>query len=138
MIHELSTDNQDGAVPLLSKPEPWSPRDATVNISHIANCPDFSLIYKQHAKERMLERDLIQSDVLHVLKRGQVLIKAQRANKTPGYFKYGIECSTPNSNGRTVKLIVIPSASVKKIKIITVMWKDESQTRAGTLMEGST
>lgn len=137
VIHELSIDKATGVSPLLSKQEPWSPRDATVIIQQIANCPSFSLVYKRHATERMVERQLIQSDVLHVLKKGSVFSSPQKAEKTQGYFKYAIESTTPNSNGRTVRLIVIPNAAVKKIKIITVMWKDETSTRAGTLMEGS-
>jgi hypothetical protein len=41
-----------------------------------------------------------------------------------GHYKYQIEGSTPNSEGRMVRAVVIPDGNCA-IKIVTVMWKDE-------------
>ncbi len=67
-------------------------------------------------------------DVLHVLKHGFVFEEGQPATQ-PGYFKYNMEGTTPNSGGRTVGVVLIPSSS-NAIKIVTVMWRDEA-IRAG-------
>lgn len=117
------------------KDEPWSPADATDYIREIAKNPAFSIAYKLHAKERMAERSIISSDVLHVLKRGFVYDEPVAAEKSAGYFKYVIESKTPSSEGRRVRLVVIPNAATMKIKMVTVMWVDEAQTRAGTITE---
>ena len=119
------------------KNEPWSPADATDYLRDMARSPEFSIVYKLHSTERMAKRSIISSDVLYVLKNGFVLQDAVSAEKTVGYFKYTIECISPNSDGRTVRLVVIPNARTCKIKMITVMWADEVHARAGTLMEGA-
>ena len=62
-------------------------------------------------------------DVLHVLKHGFVHEKGEPATQ-PGCFKYGMECKTPNSGGRIVRIIVIPSTA-NGIIFLTVMWADE-------------
>ena len=71
----------------------------------------------------MLERDLIMGDALHVLKHGFVYEEAEPAMR--GFFKYKMECNTPNSNGRTVRVVVIPSVNKAAFKIVSVMWADE-------------
>jgi hypothetical protein len=58
-----------------------------------------------------------------VLKLGFVLEEPQPATR-PGFFKYVIEATTPNSEGRTVAVVVIPDGACD-LKMITVMWKDE-------------
>lgn len=97
------------------------PSEATTAIR--GRCtPDLTLYWTDHAKDRMAERELIMGDILHVLKHGFVHDEAQSASRAA--WKYAIQCVTPNSGGRTVKLIVIP-CSDGGIKIVTVMWADE-------------
>ena len=72
----------------------------------------------------MESRGLIMGDVLHVLKTGFVYDQAQESTKK-GVYKYCMECNTPNSGRRTVRIVVIPSTE-NAVKIVTVMWKDES------------
>ena len=96
--------------------------------------PALSLAYKLHAKERLAERSIIISDVLYLLKHGFVYQDPVPA-KTNGYFKYEIGCRTPNSGDRKICLIVIPNYNTMSIKIVTVMWEDEKQTRIGSILE---
>lgn len=110
----------------------WSPARATDVIRRIARDARLSLAYKVHAAKREAERGITVSDVLHVLRHGFVHQPAVAATR-PGFFKYQIECVTPNSEGRTVALIVIPDPQTITIKIVTIMWKDEESRRAGTL-----
>lgn len=84
--------------------------------------PELTVHWTQHAKEQMELRDLIMSDVLHVLKNGFIYDEGESATRT-GLFRYRMECTTPNSGGRTVIVVVIPSSSCE-LKIVTVMWKD--------------
>lgn len=85
---------------------------------------ELELRWTAHARDQMQERGLIMGDVIHVLKHGFVYDRAQPSTQK-GLFKYCMECSTPNSGRRTVKIVVIPSTG-NGIKIVTVMWKDES------------
>lgn len=112
----------------------WSPEVATSNIRSMAVDKKLGLIFKLHAKDQMSDRRIIMSDVLYVLKNGFVYMDAVPSTQN-GYFKYGIECTSPNSEGRSVRLIVIPDLSVCRIKLVTVMWVDEPSTRAGTICE---
>lgn len=73
--------------------------------------------------ERLLVRDLIVADALHVLKFGFVLDEPEPSD-VEGYYKYAVEAKTPNSDGRVVRLIVVPDGACE-LKIITIMWKDE-------------
>jgi len=84
---------------------------------------DFTPHWKVHAMERLLERDLFVADALHVLKFGFVLDEPVPSD-VDGYFKYAVEAKTPNSDGRVVRLIVVPDGACE-MKIITIMWKDE-------------
>ena len=114
---------------------PWSPRDATDRIRAIAQCNDLNLSYKLHAQERLKQRGLIVSDVLYLLKNGFVHAEATPATR-PGYNRYVVESKTPNSGGRTVGVVVIPDQKGKLLKIVTVMWMDEAETRAGSIIGG--
>jgi hypothetical protein len=76
-----------------------------------------------HAKEQMRARDLIMGDLLHLLKTGFVYDEPEEATR-PGLFKYSIEGTTPNSDVRLVKAVVIPDGG-QELKIVTVMWRDE-------------
>lgn len=103
--------------------DPWTPAKATETIRSYAAHADFEIRWTGHSRERMAERDLIMGDVLHVLKFGIVLRDGERATH-PGCYKYAVECITPNSNGRTVRIIVIPSPNRPAVKIVTLMWVD--------------
>ena len=106
----------------MEQQQPLSPGKATEKIRAIAN-GDPKVSLKIHAKEQMAERSLVMGDVLYVLKRGFVYDEAAESTR-PGFFKYKMECSTPNSNGRQVAVIVIAGRS-RELKIVTVMWVDE-------------
>lgn len=108
----------------LNQPQPWSPADATDNIREIA-ASNFALSTTDHYEDRLEERDLTTGDVLYVLKRGFVYEQAEKSTRSK-CFKYRIDGSTPNSGGRLLRLVVVPCADPKEIKIVTVMWKDES------------
>lgn len=97
--------------------------DATKQINQAAAEPLMQLSLTFHAKERMLQRSLIIADVKHVLKTGFVYEKAEQASR-PQFWKYKIEGPSPNSAGRSVRIVVIP-ATGPSLKIVTVMWKDE-------------
>jgi hypothetical protein len=77
-----------------------------------------------HAREQMRERDLIVSDVLHVLKHGFVYEDAVPATQK-GHFKYKIETTSPVGS-RVVRIVAIPWVNPPEIKIVTVMWRDEA------------
>ena len=103
--------------------KPWHPGEATRRIREKVRTGDIELSYTKHAKERMSERGLLIGDVIHVLKNGTVYEEAEPATRD-GLFKYGVECLTPNSGRRSVRLVVIPSPTSRSIKVITVMWVD--------------
>jgi hypothetical protein len=102
--------------------EPLEPPAATRFIRGLCG-PSLDLRYTKHARERMLIRGLIVGDVLHVIKHGFVYEKGEPSTRS-GLFRYQMECVTPNSQGRTVRLILIPSPNCS-IKVVTVMWADE-------------
>ena len=104
--------------------KPWRPAEATRRIRQKVRTGDVELFYTQHAKERMSERGLLIGDVIHVLKNGTVYEEAEPATRG-GLFKYGIECHTPNSGRRSVRIIAIPSPTRQSIKVVTVMWVGE-------------
>lgn len=72
----------------------------------------------------MAARDLIVGDVLYILKNGFVYEDPEPATQ-PKLFKYKIETRTPNSNNRSVRIVIIPDCNTCWIKIVTVMWADE-------------
>jgi hypothetical protein len=120
MIHNLGRKQVED--------EPLDAAAATEFIRALSG-PSLDLRYTEHATSRMLERDLIVGDVLHVLKHGFVFEPGE-ASTRPGLFKYRMQCITPNSNGRTVKLVLIPSPNCS-VKVVTVMWADEDRQRGG-------
>lgn len=101
---------------------PLGPREATELLRRIGNS-DPDLRWTEHAKERLRERGLLSGDVLHVLKHGFVY-EAGEATTRQGCFKYKMECNTPNSECRIVRIVVIPSTA-NGVKLVTVMWVDE-------------
>lgn len=114
--------------------EPWSPADATTTIRIMAADRCLGLHFKTHAKEQMSSRGIIMSDVLYILKNGFVY-KDPIPATINGFFKYAIESKSPNSNGRSIRLIIIPEEAACKFKLVTVMWVDEYSTRTGTITE---
>jgi Domain of unknown function (DUF4258) len=72
----------------------------------------------------MKARDLISSDVLHVLRHGFVYEKPEPATRA-GFYKYRMETTSP-AGSRVVRVIAIPCLDPPEIKIVTVMWRDEA------------
>lgn len=105
---------------------PWSPREATERIRALAKDENLELVWTRHAEKQMAERGLIMSDVLYLLANGVVYDEAEPASAA-GLFRYRIESPTPNSGGRSVRAVVIPSPTSlgSALKIVTVMWVDE-------------
>src|SRR5271157_4423824 len=100
------------------KPQPWSPADATDSIRAIAR-GNFDLHWKRHSKERLIQRGLFVSDLLYVLKNGFVFENAVQSTRE-GFYKYCIEYSTPNTNQRSLKVVVIPCINPPQLKIVTI------------------
>lgn len=98
------------------------PADATKMVNSCAALDAINLGWTIHAKERLTERDLLIDDVMELLKNGFIHDEAVPASRE-GIFKYQIEGTTPNSNGRIVKAVIIPDGRCF-IKIVTIMWKD--------------
>lgn len=107
--------------------QPWSLGQATQLINKIAGNKRCDLAYTRHATERMIERGLIMSDVLFVLKNGFVYEEPE-ASTMDGFYKYTVESQSPNSGSRTLKVVAIPDPDLKscQIKIVTIMWRDKS------------
>lgn len=112
---------------------PWDKKTATNSIRKMAKSREFGIHYKLHACDRLTERNLVMSDVLFVLRNGFVHTNAVKSTRE-GYHKYAMECRSPNSGGREVRVIVIPDSKTCKLKIVTVMWVDEKSTNAGTIV----
>ena len=89
---------------------------------------ELRLYWTEHAKEQMADRDLLMGDVFAVLRHGFVYEEGVPATQV-GCFKYQMEGTSPNSNGRTVRVVVIPNHR-NELKIVSVMWRDEPMTRA--------
>jgi hypothetical protein len=106
------------------RPQPWSSGDATDAIRKISCDQRLTLAWTVHARNRLLERELLIGDASFVLKKGFVYSEAEPSTQ-PGLFKYKIESHTPNSGNRIVRLVVIPDANRIWIKLVTVMWADE-------------
>lgn len=111
----------------------WTPTDATDEIRAIAKSKQLNISYKIHARDRLAERNLIMSDVLYVLKNGFVYEEPIPSTRA-GYNKYAMESRSPNGGRRSVRVIVIPDKKGCHLKIITVMWVDETETKAGTII----
>ena len=105
--------------------QPWPPGVATDKIRNLAARDMCDLAFTRHAKERMLERGLIIGDVFYLLRHGYVYEDPEKTSDL-NLWKYRMEASTPNSEGRTVRIVVIPDARKRgALKVVTVMWVDE-------------
>ena len=111
----------------------WPASKAADEIRAIARSLKLTISYTKHARERIVERGLIISDVLYVLKNGFVHAEPSPSTR-PGFLKYAIECRSPNGGNRSVRVIVIPDKNACFLKIATVMWADEPDTRSGTII----
>lgn len=111
----------------------WTPTVATDEIRAIARSKSLAVSYKRHALERLVERNLIVSDVLYVLKNGFVYDEPVPSTRA-GYNKYSVESRCPNSGRRSVRVVVIPDKKTCFLKIVTVMWVDETGTKSGTII----
>ena len=78
--------------------------------------------------DQMRDRDLVMGNVRHVLRNGFVLEEGEPATR-PGLSRYGIEGVSPNSGGRTVRVVFIPNLAGCSAKILTVMWADDNRFR---------
>lgn len=107
----------------MSHPRPLSPRDAT-EWCRAALHKNLKLAKTRHALDQMLDRDLIDADVIHLLGYGYIYDDPKPATRL-GYFKYAIQGSTPNSAGRDIRAIIIPDFNQIEVKVVTVMWGDE-------------
>jgi hypothetical protein len=104
-------------------PGEWKPADATVRINQCGHRADLTLNMTTHARDQLALRDLIMGDLRHLLKFGFVFDTARPATRA-GFFKYVIEGTTPNSEGRTVCAVLIPDGG-NELTVVTVMWRDE-------------
>jgi len=105
---------------------------ATDEIRAIARSLKLTVSYKRHATDRIAERGIILSDVLYVLKNGFVHQEPTPSTR-PGFSKYAMECRCPNGGNRAVRVVVIPDTKAVYLKIVSVMWVDEIEIRAGSL-----
>jgi hypothetical protein len=104
-------------------PGPWKPAEATRRINACARGINLTLTFAVHFNERLDERGLMMGDLIHLLKMGFVYEEPEESTRE-GHFKYRIEGTTPNSEGRMIRAVVIPNGDCA-IKVITIMWKDE-------------
>jgi hypothetical protein len=111
-------------LPLIKRAQPWKPADATEEIRRLARSEDMTLTFTDHSRDQMSDRDLLMGDVLCVLKNGFVY-QDHKPSTRKGFYKYRIECQSPNSNSREVGVVLCPDSKKCEIKVITVMWLDE-------------
>ncbi|WGU40347.1 hypothetical protein [Phenylobacterium sp. NIBR 498073] len=104
-------------------PGQWSTGKATQEINACAKSASLNITFVKPVKDRLRERGLIMGDALYVLRRGFVLEDPGTTTR-PGFFKYLIEATTPNSEGRTVGILVIPDGCCM-LKLTDVKWRDE-------------
>lgn len=104
-------------------PGKWNAAEATRRINACAREAHLGLVFAEHFHERLAERDLLMGDLLHLLKTGFVYDDPEPSTQAH-HFKYRIEGKTPNSDGRTLRAVVIPGIGCE-IKIVTIMWRDE-------------
>lgn len=107
-----------------SSVEPWKPSEATRRIREAACSKDLKLHWTNAVRVKLNEIELQMGDALYAMKNGFVLRPGAPSSRGC-LFKYAIEASTPNSNNRTVRVVVIPSANKHELKIVDVMWADE-------------
>jgi hypothetical protein len=110
-------------MPLKELPEPWTPAQATERIRELGRDPALNLSLRTHCHDQLADRSLIMSDLLYLLRNGFVYEQPEPA--TRDYWKYLIQCETPNSNNREVRVLVLPDWKRRALKAQTIMWADE-------------
>jgi hypothetical protein len=124
MYHDdTSIDVKSGTRKPKAMKGPWASAQATDRIRYIARHQKMCLTYTGHAREQMADRDLLVSDLLHVLKYGFVFDQADTATRK-GFHKYKVVNATPNSGTREIRVVVIPDMKALHLKIVTIMWVD--------------
>ena len=101
-----------------------TPAEATLRLNTLGKSLRLDLVFTDHAKERLNERNITTVDILHIIRTGFVFEEPEAVSR--GYYKYAIEGRSPNSGGRTIRLIVIPDVKACGIKLVTIMWKDKT------------
>jgi hypothetical protein len=101
----------------------WSTGAATKNINACARGASLTITFVCGTKDGLRDKALVMGDVLHVLRRGFVLEEPAPTTRQ-GYFKYLIEATTPNSEGRTLGVTVIPDGG-HAMKLVATTWRDE-------------
>lgn len=105
--------------------QPWKPARATEETRKLARDEKLQITYSVHARQRLIERDLTTGDALYVLKHGFVYEDPECASRE-GLYKYRVESRSPNSGSRTLRVVVIPDPSSLWIKVVTIMFLDET------------
>jgi hypothetical protein len=109
-------------------PEPWPPAEATDRFRAMVKDPNFDIGFKLHGEDRMVLREIYMPDILYAIRHGFVYGNAEPA-KQPGLYRYTVLGPTPNSGGRDIKVVLIPSMHKSCAKIVSVMWADEVMGR---------
>ena len=110
---------------------PEDPEKTAQNIQKMARNPRPDMFWTEHAKEKMAERNLPMTEALYALRHGAIYT-ARRLSTRQGFFKYRMECLTPDSDVRPVGVVVVPDFENLCLKILTVMWVDGGSTPSGS------
>ena len=81
-------------------------RIAEAIIHRYAKSPHLVFVNTEHAKKRMKERDIISSDIMHILQYGR-LAGIREETSRRGYHSYKMCRKTPNSGNREICVVVI-------------------------------
>ncbi|WP_442919257.1 DUF4258 domain-containing protein [Methylobacterium sp. SyP6R] len=105
--------------------QPWKPSDATDAVRTLAKSDRLRITYTSHVRDRLEERGLTTGDARYVLKHGFVYEHPQESTQA-GLYKYRVESRSPNSGSRTLCVVVIPDVTSLWMKLVTVMFVDET------------
>lgn len=83
---------------------PWHPKEAQARIRAIAN-GNFDYMWTDAVKKQLADCKLINGDVLHVCKKGEVNEPGQNSTQ-PRVCRYTMESPSPNSEGKVVRVNV--------------------------------
>ena len=100
-----------------------TPSVTTEKIWTLASGDNANWLTADHYKKQLNQRDIISSDIKHLLRTGYVYAEGTESSVS-GLWKYRMEGKTPNSNNRTIAVVVIPDFSDRSIKFVTVFWRD--------------
>ena len=100
-----------------------SPADATDGIRALVRDDEADAHIRVHFKKQLNERELLITDALHVLKHGFVYDQPEQSTQ-PGFWKYKMQGTSPNSGKRKLEIIIIPDFDQCGYKLITIYWAD--------------